>query len=190
MGKIWMLPMESWRKALRCRLFSLVSPSHFISELLSLVFRVFFPHPYHSHVSAIVLETLSSVSNFLSCHEQHSGKKKKSPQQHGSGQSEDGDTLFNDDSVLCAVSSTHDFFFFRILFRGSNCLLAWWWSGRKSAHLLRLWPDMFSSFFSPQLEAIVSHSCDVSLSSAEIYLSEDNWPLNPHLTTVKMPPQE
>lgn len=48
----------------------------------------------------------------------------------------------------------------------------------------------FPSFFSPQLEAIVSHSCDGSLSSAEIYLSEDNWPLNPHLTTVKMPPQE
>lgn len=48
----------------------------------------------------------------------------------------------------------------------------------------------FPSFFSPQLEAIVSHSYDGSLSSAEIYLSEDNWPLNPHLTTVKMPPQE
>lgn len=57
--------------------FSLVSPSHFISELLSLVFCVFFPHPYDSHISAIVLETLSSVSNFLSCHEQHCGKKKK-----------------------------------------------------------------------------------------------------------------
>lgn len=48
----------------------------------------------------------------------------------------------------------------------------------------------FPSFFSPQLEAIVSRSCDGSLSSAEIYLSEDNWPLNPHLTTVKMPTQE
>lgn len=61
---------------------------------------------------------------------------------------------------------------------------------RKSASLWRLWPDMFSYFFSPQLEAIVSHSYNGSLSSAEIYLSEDNWPLNPHLTTVKMPPQE
>lgn len=45
-------------------------------------------------------------------------EKRKSHQQHGYGQSEDGDTLFNDDSVLCAVNSTHDFFSFFFLCAG------------------------------------------------------------------------
>lgn len=96
--------------------------------------------------------------------------------------------------VLWAVSITHDLQYSGFYFKRSDSLLGddevAMPEYRKWASLWRLWPDMFFFFFSPQLEAIVSHSYHGSLSSVEIYLSEDNWPLNPHLTTVKMPPQE
>lgn len=98
--------------------------------------------------------------------------------QHGSIKSERGNTLFGDSA---------GFYFHPTAFSGDDEVSVQGGSGPVSGGSDQ---TCFPSFFSPQLEAIVSHSYDGSLSSAEIYLSEDNWPLNPHLTTVKMPPQE
>lgn len=96
--------------------------------------------------------------------------KKKSYRQHGSGQSEDGNTLFNDSVYFVhwaqrMIYSAVDFILRDpTAFLGDDEVAVQ--GNRKSASLWRLWPDMFSSFFSPQLEAIVFQTYDGSLSSA------------------------